>query len=723
MSVQKSNYSQLIEKLDQFIRKYYINKLIKGSLYTVAVILALFLTFNILEYYFYFGMGVRKLFFFSFLVSSFLGFVLWVADPLFRYFKLGNTISHEDAAIIIGDHFGDVKDKLLNILQLKKQESHDANVALIEASIEQKTNAIKLVPFKTAIDLNKNRQHLKYALPPMFLLLFLLFAAPSIIKEGSSRIINNNQQFAKAAPFSYLLDQQNLKVIQYQDYTLKVNIEGTILPNDVFVTIEDFQYKMQKESPSTFTYVFRNVQKDINFTLQSGSVSSISYTLEVLEKPNLADFSIEMVFPAYVGRKNEILQNSGDIVVPEGTKLTWLFDALKTDKIDMYFGSSSKSVSAERKDETRFRYSKRALNDEMYKLFLSNQVVPNADSLVYSISVTKDQHPSISAEKIVDSLDNTLIYFIGSAADDYGLNTLSFNFNITKSNGSQLPLQTQRLSKKEGRDIQFDHVFDIKNINLEPGDKLSFYFEVHDNDAVNGSKVAKTSVMTYERPSLAEVKLKEELNDEAIKDDLKDALKNIDKLQDNIKKLKDKLLQDKQLNWQDKKEMEKLLDEQKKLQEQLEKAKDKLDENMKNQQEFQTQPEEVLKKQEKLQELFEKALDPETKELMDKIKELLQELEKEDAVQMLEQFEMNNETLEKETDRMLELYKQLEMEKQLKDQIKELDKLADEQDKLADKTEKEEKPKEELKKEQEDIEKKLEDLKKNKRNSRKKIRS
>ena len=712
MSVQKSNYSQLIEKLDQFIRKYYVNKLIKGSLYTIAVTLALFLTFNILEYNFYFGTVIRKLFFFSFLASCSFGFIYWVAGPMFRYFKLGNTITHEDAAIIIGDHFYDVKDKLLNILQLKKQESLESNVALIEASIEQKTNAIKLVPFKAAIDLNKNRQYLKYALPPMFLLLFLLFAAPSIIKEGSNRIINNNQQFAKAAPFSFILDQQDLKVIQYQDYNMKVNIEGNVLPNDVFVTIDDFQYKMQKESPSTFTYIFRNVQKDIDFTLQSGSVSSVTYGLEVLEKPNLADFSIEMVFPSYVGRKNEILQNSGDLVVPEGTKLTWLFDALNTDKIDIYFESSSEAETAERKDETRFRYSKRALNDEMYKLFLSNQVVPNADSLVYSISVTKDQFPSISAEKIVDSLDNTLIYFLGSAADDYGLNTLSFNYNITKSNGSQQSLQTLKLSKKEGRDIQFDHVFDIKNITLEPGDKLSFYFEVHDNDAVNGSKVAKTSVMTYERPSLAEVKLKEELNDEAIKDDLKNALKNIDRLQDNIKKLKDKLLQDKQLNWQDKKEMEKLLDEQKKLQEQLEKAKEKLDENIKNQEEFKSQPEEVLKKQEKLQELFEKVLDPETKELMDKIKELLQELEKEDAVQMLEQFEMNNETLEKETDRMLELYKQLEMEKQLKDQIKELDKLADEQDKLADKTEKEEKPKEELKKEQEDIEKKLEEIQK-----------
>jgi len=174
MSVNNSNYNQLIDKLDQFIRKYYINKLIKGSLYTIAIVLGLFLLFNVSEYYFYFSTGVRKLFFYSFLLSTLAGFAYWVINPLVRYFKLGQTISHEDAAVIIGDHFGDVKDKLINILQLKKQESIESHTALIEASIEQKTNAIKLVPFKSAIDLKKNRQYLRYALPPFLLFLFFL---------------------------------------------------------------------------------------------------------------------------------------------------------------------------------------------------------------------------------------------------------------------------------------------------------------------------------------------------------------------------------------------------------------------------------------------------------------------------------------------------------------------------------------------------------------------
>ena len=92
MAIQ-DNYQLLIQKLDQFIRKYYVNQLIKGSLYSIALILILFLGMNILEHYFYFNTGIRKVLFFSFLGISSLALVFWVITPLLNYFQLGKIIS------------------------------------------------------------------------------------------------------------------------------------------------------------------------------------------------------------------------------------------------------------------------------------------------------------------------------------------------------------------------------------------------------------------------------------------------------------------------------------------------------------------------------------------------------------------------------------------------------------------------------------------------------
>ena len=222
------NYQLLMSKLDSFIRKYYVNKLIRGFLYFTALVLVLFLGFSLLEHQFYFSGLVRKAFLFSFLLVSGSSFFYWVLFPLSKYFHLGSVISHEQAATIIGNHFFDVKDKLLNILQLKKLASETDQKALIEASITQKAERIKLVPFKSAIDLQKNRKYLRYALPPFFLLLILLFAAPSLITDSTNRIIHNNMEFEREAPFKFNLSTEDLSVVQYKDFVLEVEVEGFV---------------------------------------------------------------------------------------------------------------------------------------------------------------------------------------------------------------------------------------------------------------------------------------------------------------------------------------------------------------------------------------------------------------------------------------------------------------------------------------------------------------
>ena len=80
-------------------------------------------------------------------------------------------LSHAEAASIIGTHFTEVSDKLLNTLQLKDADGGSKD--LIEASIQQKVEELKPVPFQLAIDFKKNRKYLKYALIP------LLVIAPS----------------------------------------------------------------------------------------------------------------------------------------------------------------------------------------------------------------------------------------------------------------------------------------------------------------------------------------------------------------------------------------------------------------------------------------------------------------------------------------------------------------------------------------------------------------
>ena len=713
MANSTNNYQLLISNLDKFIRKFYVNQLIRGFLYFFALVLVLFLGMNFLEHFFYFGSATRKVMFYSFMGVNAVSFVGWVLIPLLKYFHLGTVISHEQAAGIIGDHFPDVKDKLLNVLQLSKQAEGAPNAELVFAGINQKTEKIKLVPFKSAIDLGKNRKHLKYALPPLMLLFFILLAAPSLIKDSSNRLYNNDKEFERDAPFHFNINKEDLTVVQFEDFLLEVEVEGDILPNEVFVDIDNYQYRLNKDEQNKFSYRFSNVQKNTDFKIFSSGVESEKYNLNVLKKPNILGFDITLDYPNYIGRKNETLSNIGDLVIPIGTKINWNFNASNTDKIAINFFDKKNRINTDRAGEKSFSYRKQALRDEIYKLYISNKALPNADSVGYSITVIPDLYPTIKSEKFVDSVDSKLLFFVGDAADDYGILNLSFNYRVKKANGQQGELVNIKMAKPSTKTAQFDYTFDLQELDLKPGDEVSYYFQVFDNDAVNGSKSAKTNLELFEMPTLEELEEKEDQNNEDIQKKLEESLKKSKKIQEDMKKMREKVLQKKELDWQDRKELEKLLDQQKQLEEDINEAKDKFEENMKNQEEFEQQPnEELQEKQEQMQEMFEELMSDEMKEWMKQIEDLLQELNKDQALEMMEEMEMNDEEVEMELDRMIEMLKQLEMEKDMMEQIEELEKLAKEQEELAKETEEESKPQEELEKKQEEINEKFDEIQK-----------
>lgn len=707
--MQKDNYSLLIEKLDAFIRKFYINQLLRGALYTVGAVLGLFILLNVAEYYLYFGTTFRTILLWSFAAVS--GFALWqwVALPLMHYFNLGKVISHEQAAQIIGQHFTNVQDKLLNILQLKQQSNNAIYADLINASINQKSNEIRLVPFQSAIDLSRNRKYLRYALPPIMMLLFLLLGAPNIIREGSMRLWNSTTKYEKPAPFRFVIQADSLKAVQFSDYELRVKVEGAALPNEVFINLGNVQYRLNKSSADEFSYKFVNVQKDMKFNLFSGAVESREYLLNVLRKPNILSFTTKLNFPAYIGRASEELSNVGDLVIPAGTNIGWAFEAQNTDNLALKFGNDV-NAEAKRSGTELFQFNRRALKDEVYKVFLSNSLLQGADSIAYTITVIPDLHPQISVEEFKDSTNLKNSFFAGEASDDYGLQNLTFNYQIKKAKGGQLPLNTIKIDKPAGKQFQYDYSWNLHDLQLDPGDEVQYYFEVFDNDGVSGPKSARTNLMQYKVPTLNEMQEQQAQNSEQIKDNLEKAMKESQKIQEELKKLRDKVLQKKEMDWQTRKEMERLLDRQKSLQQQMEDAKQSFDQNKQQQQDYNQQSPEMQEKQEKFEKMFNDTMSDEMKQLVEDIQKLLQEQDKEQVLDKMDDMKLNNEELSKELERLQELYKQLEVEQKLDQQIEQLDELAKDQEELAKPTEDQQKSNDDLQKDQQNLNERMDDL-------------
>jgi hypothetical protein len=715
----ENSYTSLLQRLDGFIRKYYKNQLIRGAIYFAAATLLFFLLVIVLEYFGRYQSSVRAALFYSFICVSGFCLVRFVLLPLAKLYKLGQTIDYKQASVIIGEHFPQVKDKLLNVLQLK----NDATVgdhSLIDAAIKQKTAELTPIPFASAIDLSKNTRYLRYVIVPILLYAIVYIIAPSMISDSSKRVLYYNQTFKPVAPFSFAVENTELNAQQFSDFDLKVKVAGTALPNEVYVEMGGNRYKMQQQDNMHYAYTFTNVQKDIPFVLHASDFYSDEYLLKIIAKPLIIKYRAKLDFPAYLGKKAEWMDNPTDLTIPAGTVINWQFTTTNTNEI--LLGFAGQYLKAENKSKDEFSYSKKFFVSTNYVIKTQNEAMFNSDSMQYVVTVLPDGFPTITADEKQDSVSGKQLFFIGDASDDHGITRLAFNYQLKRfEQNKQEPRQMQWIPiERNGTNIRFYHQLNLITIGVMPGDELSYYFEVWDNDGVNGSKSTKTAVKELKAPSEKELEEKTEAGSSALKDKMEQAIKDAKSLQKEMKDLERKMLDKKELTWEEKKKMEKLLEQQKELAKKLADIKKENEKLNKEEAEYKKQEESIIEKQQQLENMFNELMDDEMKKLIKEMEKMLQQQNKDQMKDEMEKMQLNNKDVEKELDRMLEQYKKLELDKKLEQTIDKLDKLANKQEELAKKTEESTKgktndekkqAKEELKKEQEKLTEQFKDAK------------
>jgi hypothetical protein len=707
----ENNYQILIKKLDAFIRKYYKNRLLKGGIYTVGLLLASFIVFSTLEYYGQFSTTGRTVLFYLFIASALYLFINFVAIPLSQLYQFGKVINHNQAAEIIGNHFAEVKDKLINVLQLEQKAMHHSN-GLLLASIDQKSLELKQVPFSGAVDFSENKQHLKYLLIPLLFLIGISLLSPKIFTVGTKRLVNHNVYIAPISPFNMEILNADLSILKNNDFKLEIALTGSQLPDKIYIEHSGNKYPLNKNDKRSYTYTFKNVQQQIDFKLFATGFYSQRYQLEVIPNPILTQFSIQVNYPKYLKKKNEVVENSGDLIVPEGTALQWEIQAEDADFVYFLMEDSSEQLPPR-----PIHFYKQAIASQTvgYSIIPSNQFVAFGDTVHYGIQVIQDQYPTIQVAQKQDSTNDNRYYFKGEIADDYGFSLLYFKYQITTKvdslpNRGDLVTVSIPFNPSVINDAFF-YFWNLEALNLLPGDEITYYFEVWDNDGVNGKKAAKTSLKSVKSKTIEERNAEASKTNQDIKKNLSDRIADAKQIQKDLKELKKKLSEKKKVGWEEKEKMKELLAQQKELEKKVNQIKKQNQKNSKQQNAYKKKNEAVLKKQEQLQKLFDELMTDEMKEMMEKLQEMMAEMDKGMLENEMEKMEESNQDLEKELDRSLELFKQMEFEEKLEEVKNKLDQLADQQNELAEDTKNKKEDHETLKEKQEKLNEKFEKVK------------
>ncbi|HEY0771693.1 MAG TPA: hypothetical protein VGD31_15310, partial [Sphingobacteriaceae bacterium] len=364
--------------------------------------------------------------------------------------------------------------------------------------------------------------------------------------------------------------------------------------------------------------------------------------------------------------------------------------------------------------ENLFSFTYKALENISYQVRPVNGQVASRDAASYIVNIIPDLHPAIHVNEKQDSVNSRVLYFVGQVNDDYGLSRLTFNYRILTEDAKNRQKTVSRAVTFDKNALQsnFFHVWDLSGINSTPGQQIECFFEITDNDGVHGGKVTRSQSKIYKIPTTSEVDKKLDEASSSIKKKMEEAIRKASEIDKEAKRVNQDLLDKKSLSYEDKKQIEQLLQKQKDFEKSIKDIQAENKQNLFDRQEFKDQRDEILEKQKQIEDLFNNVLDEKTREILKNIEKMLEQNNKNMTQNELGKMQMDNKTLQKELDRILELYKQLEFDQKLTESIDKLNELASEQQKLSEESLQKNAQEDALKNKQEQLKDKFEDFKK-----------
>ena len=255
---------------------------------------------------------------------------------------------------------------------------------------------------------------------------------------------------------------------------------------------------------------------------------SEKYKLKSLLKPSVLEFNTFLDYPKYTKLKDEKLNNIGDFTLPEGTRISWDFQLKNTDSVLFIFNDKYEKHKI---INDHLFIKKSALQSGSYSISASNQNI-HSEKTNYFITILPDEFPKISLETKLDSINNQL-FFNGTISDDYSVSELKFVYEVILKDSSYII--SDNILINNNSEENYYHYLDLNTLKLSPSDNLNYYFEVWDNDDINGRKSTKSYTGKHSELSL------DKLNEIKDKEDgkIKEKLDKIDKLREHFKEDKE----------------------------------------------------------------------------------------------------------------------------------------------------------------------------------------
>ncbi|MBD3167899.1 MAG: hypothetical protein GF307_00355 [candidate division Zixibacteria bacterium] len=611
-----------------------------------------------------------------------------------------------------------LKDYLSAAVELKrnlKENPEGYSTEFINSVIISSSEKCKSIDFNKCIDKKPGIERAKYAslILAVSVLIFVIY--PSGLLYALKDFTNPGVKFEKPDPYALEAVPGDVEMLKGDDIIIGAVIRDAVKGGNGFSNPENaeifWRYEQSEKYHSApmnltdeaesvdsipgealFYTKLKKVNRSFEYYVSTDKVKSRLYKAEVINKPRIIDLKQRLYYPKYTGLPPAIIdENNGNIIALAGTKARLILRSSKPIESGKAVFTGGRELPLEIGGDTA-TFSFTVKSDDSYHIEITDtEGLHNPEPIKYSVYITADSYPEVSIirpgeDLVVPEADNLPI--VVRAKDDFGFSSLKLTYEAKSSGIQYEPVESDIPFESDGEGtLAVGFNWDLSGLGLIPGDEVTYYVTVADNDRYSGFKTAESKRYSVRLPSLDQILAEFDERQDRNVIDLEEIVRQQQKQKEEIMELRREMMRLKKTDWEKSKRLEEAIQKQEQIADAMDKLQENVNKNIDSAEENKMNTLEILEKSKRIEELINEINSPELQKVIEELREAMQKLDPRQINKALENFQFSQEEYLEKLERTLDMLKRLRAEQKF-DQLKELaDKMAEQQEDISEELE------------------------------------
>ncbi len=431
------------------------------------------------------------------------GIVGAVGYLLYRYLiqPLRVKLTPHDVALNVERKHQDLEDRLVSALQFGEVETEDPIKShLLQRLVTDAVERTEGIDFKATVNKSRKRKHIGIAVAVFAGCALLALIFPTELNTSLNRLLSPWEKTEPVFTTKLTVEPGNARILRGRSLAINLEVTGKSADKARLVytkqgSTADTELQRQEidmvrieGEKRRFGYELFNINENIAYYVAANETESERYTVEVFDMPKLTAIEVAYTYPEYTQLKPIIQQGDGNIRAVAGSQAEVRITtnkAIQSGTLTVDAGDPTPMIIFDGRTLTT---TLDVLNDGKYTVkLLCVDGFNNQTPIEYTVTAIPDEPPEIVIKEPGRDIKATKleeVTVLAEATDDYGVENMTLMYSIGSGEPQELAAETVEV--KEKKIISGAYVFYLEELDVEPGELISYYAQATDNNTRTG---------------------------------------------------------------------------------------------------------------------------------------------------------------------------------------------------------------------------------------------